>query len=269
MKIKPEPKTTSKKALVPKVKSDIDSKKIKITLKNFLKPIPKIFLICIFTVSTILFSQYITSPLFSLLANERNINLISALYSAFSYSLSVVIIIFLPQKIHKKWKTSREDLGLKGFFTFTDFGLAPIAFVAFMILSSVATNIFTNFEWFNMSEQQNVGFTSLNSAPEKILAYVSLCIVAPIAEEIIFRGWLYGKLRKKINGKTSIIFSSLIVSIIFGILHGQWNVGVTVFSLSLIMCITRELTGTIYSGILIHMLKNIIAFLLVYVTKIR
>ena len=60
----------------------------------------------------------------------------------------------------------------------------------------------------------------------------------------------------------------LLVSALFGAVHLQWNVGVNVFSVSVVLCILRELTGTIYSGIIVHMIKNGVAFFLVYILGI-
>ncbi len=77
-----------------------------------------------------------------------------------------------------------------------------------------------------------------------------------MVEEIRFRGWLYGKLRVRMSALPAI----LITSVLFGIMHGQMNVGVVVFAMSVAMCISRVLTGTIWAGILIHMIKNGIAF---------
>jgi membrane protease YdiL (CAAX protease family) len=57
----------------------------------------------------------------------------------------------------------------------------------------------------------------------------------------------------------------LITSVLFGIMHGQWKVGVTVFAMSIGMCVMRELTGTIWSGIILHMIKNGIAFFFLFV----
>ena len=65
--------------------------------------------------------------------------------------------------------------------------------------------------------------------------------------------------------KFSLPVSILIVSALFGFLHLQWNVGINVFCLSLVLCVLREITGTIHSGILLHMLKNGFAFYLLYV----
>ena len=53
----------------------------------------------------------------------------------------------------------------------------------------------------------------------------------------------------------------ILVSLMFGAAHGQWNVGITTFTMSVIMCLIREkLTDTIWAGIILHMLKNAIAF---------
>ena len=77
-----------------------------------------------------------------------------------------------------------------------------------------------------------------------------------ICEELIFRGWLYGKLRAKIPAFPAIV----LVSLLFALVHGQWNVGVIVFAMSVINCLIRELTGTVYGGILVHIIRNSIAF---------
>ncbi|MBQ6393939.1 CPBP family intramembrane metalloprotease, partial [Candidatus Saccharibacteria bacterium] len=83
----------------------------------------------------------------------------------------------------------------------------------------------------------------------------------PIAEEVIFMGWLYGKLRSRMG----MIMAIFITSVLFCIIQGQWNVGVNVFAMSIVLCGLREVTGTIYAGILLHMVKNGIAFYLLYV----
>ena len=65
--------------------------------------------------------------------------------------------------------------------------------------------------------------------------------------------------------KMSAVPAILIVSLLFGLVHGQWNVGVVVFTMSIAMCLIRELTGTIWGGILVHMIKNGLAFYALYV----
>lgn len=176
----------------------------------------------------------------------------------------------VPKKTQKKHQasfllqTDRKEMGLKNLPTWTDIGLAPIGYFAYVILAAILFWVFNYFPWFNTSETQNVGLGSLLTNMDGIIAFLRLVIIAPIIEEVIFRGWLYGKLRNcllaKFSDRASLIISITVVSLIFGLVHGQWNAGVNMFAMSVVLCGMREITGTIYSGTLMHIIKNGIAF---------
>ena len=205
-----------------------------------------------------------------------------SIYSALVYVLAALLIIVVPPIAIEKWKKQqsaqkldiRRELGLIGLPTWTDIGLAPIALIVALILAALLVAAFGMiFPWFNTEEAQNIGFSLYLTGWERILAFFTLVIVAPIMEELIFRGWLYNKIREKTSLKfpqfLSIIISIFITSLLFGIVHFQWNVGVNVFALSIILCILREITGTTYAGILTHILKNGFAFYLLYILGVR
>lgn len=212
-------------------------------------------------VATQLLLRLVLIDLMHLDQASMSTNALQTLYSALVYVVSLAITIFVPWKLAKS-KTTRDELGLRGLPTWTDILLAPVGFIVFMIVAVILVAILQSiFPGINWNESQDVGFSNLISSSDFILAFISLVVVAPVAEELIFRGWLYGKLRAKIPA----IPAMLVVSILFGIVHGQWNVGVTVFVMSIAMCTLREITGTIWGGILIHILKNGIAFYFLYV----
>lgn len=212
-------------------------------------------------VATQLLLRLVLVDLMHLDQASMSTNALQTLYSALVYVVSLVITIFVPWKLAKS-KTTRDELGLRGLPTWTDILLAPVGFIVFMIVAVILVAILQAiFPGVNWNESQDVGFSNLISSSDFVLAFISLVVVAPVAEELIFRGWLYGKLRAKIPA----IPAMLVVSILFGIVHGQWNVGVTVFVMSIAMCTLREITGTIWGGILIHILKNGIAFYFLYV----
>ena len=129
--------------------------------------------------------------------------------------------------------------------------------------------IFSLFPWFDADEIQNLSFFAYIAGFDRVIAFVVLVIIAPVAEELIFRGWLYGKIRVALGDKLpkwwAIGVSIVLVSVLFAALHGQWNVGLTVFAMSVVVCALREITGTIYAGILVHMIRNCVAFFLLYV----
>jgi len=199
-------------------------------------------------------------------ANLLDSTLANVLYLVVSYILIVLVIIVLPPKIFKGKveKVSREKLGLRGFPTWTDIGLAPIGYVVSLISAAGLTAFFRIFPWFNSEEAQNLGYSLYMMGWERGLAFIGLAVFAPIIEELIFRGWLYGKLRIKIPKWLAII----LVSLLFGLVHLQWNIGITVFCMSVISCILREVTGTIYAGTLLHILSNGIAFYIRFVMGI-
>jgi hypothetical protein len=94
-----------------------------------------------------------------------------------------------------------------------------------------------------------------------LVAFFFLCVFIPFIEELIFRGLIFGRLRVKFG----FILSATLTSVLFAAAHGQWNVAIDVFVLSMIACAARDITGNINASIIIHMLKNMLAFYLVFV----
>jgi len=216
--------------------------------------------------------------------------LAQTIYTILTYVIAIPLIIILPSVISRKIKSSkhpglkdsikstRSDLGLTGWPTWTDLGLAPVGFVIYTIIAAIINGIFTAFPWYNATEAQDLGYNQFIFGFDRVLAFFALVIVVPIAEELIFRGFLYIKLKKTFLSRRqsaqrtknrfeiiAIIAASLITSLIFALMHGQWNVGINVFIMSLTLCAMREITGTIYSGIILHMIKNSIAFVIIFI----
>lgn len=239
------------------------------------KTVFEIVLLLLWVAVAVIASQFAVGYLMALFLGSGAFDkpVVTAVYSAISYTLSMVLVIYVPPKISKKYKVaSREELGLKGWPTWTDIGLAPIGFMAYLLLAAGLVAVFSQFSWFDAGEPQDVGFNTFIFGFDRLLAFFTLVVVAPIAEEVIFRGWLYGKIRGKLSKElgylVAAVIAALLVSLAFGLIHMQWNVGVNVFAMSLVACALREVTGTIYAGILLHMLKNGVAFYLLFMAGI-
>ena len=231
-------------------------------------------------------SQFVTAILMSLILKERfNEPFWMMVYYVLNYTLAMALIFFVLPRIvnlyqrrrQKKllkseeveldqpndFSANREEMGLKASPTFVDIGLAPVGYIVYIFISNLITKLFSNFAWFDAEETQDVGFSGFVAGNNRIWAILAIVFIAPIAEEIIMRGWFYGKVRKKLPA----IGAALLVSVIFGIMHGQWNAGVATFVLSLVLCTMREITGSIWGGILLHILSNGIAFYILYIAN--
>lgn len=176
------------------------------------------------------------------------------------YLFALLIAIGVPWLF--KQETTPKELGLSRWPSWGDIGLAPVGFIIYFIASGLLVYLASQIIGFDMSQAQDTGFHRLSQIYEYALAFVTLIVIAPLAEEILFRGFLYGKLRKRLPVWVAV----LVTSLLFGVVHGQWNVGVDVFALSLVLCGLRETTGSIWAGVLLHMLKNSVAFFIVFIS---
>lgn len=190
-----------------------------------------------------------------------NLVVLNTIVAAAIYVVTLVLVLGIPWLVRKR-RTSKEELGVTRTPSWLDIGLAPVGFVVYFILSTVLVYVATQLiPAFDMQEVQNVGFSNLTERYEIMLAFLTLVIVAPLAEELLFRGYLYGKLRKSVPVWVAI----LMTSVLFAVVHGQWNVAVDVFALSLVMCALREATGSIWAGVILHTMKNALAFYLLFI----
>ncbi len=177
------------------------------------------------------------------------------------YGLAIVIVLGVPW-IVKKRRTTKEELGIQRLLSWMDILWAPAGFVVYLILTSLVTALSMAFFTFvDYSQAQDTGFAELASQSEYLLAFISLVIIAPIAEEVLFRGYLFGKLRKY----APLWVAILITSALFGLVHFQWNVGIDVFVLSIVLCLLRVVSGSLWPSILLHMLKNGVAFYFLFI----
>lgn len=81
---------------------------------------------------------------------------------------------------------------------------------------------------------------------------VMVVIIAPIAEEVIFRGYIYPVTKKY----TRPVFAVLMTSLIFGVVHLNISALLPLVFLAIILTLAYEYTGSIWAPISIHALFN-------------
>lgn len=192
---------------------------------------------------------------------EVNETVFNSVTGGVIYALAIVIVIGVPYLV-KRRATSKEEVGLQRLPTWLDIALAPAGAIVYIMLTLVVTALAMTFLPFvDYTQEQETGFGNIATQFEYILAFISLVIVAPVAEEVLFRGYLFGKLRKY----APVWMSILITSALFALVHFQWNVALDVFALSIVLCALRLISGSIWPSILLHMLKNGTAFYFLFI----
>lgn len=187
--------------------------------------------------------------------------LLNAISTVLVYAITLLTAIGVPW-LAKKHKTSLTDLGLGELPTWIDILITPAGLIVYLVSSSLLLVLATNFlPGFDANQVQEVGFSHMSQRYEFILAFVVLVVAVPFAEEMLFRGFLFGKLKKI----SPIWLSILITSILFATLHGAWNVALDTFALSVVLCVLRQITGSLWPAILLHMAKNGIAFYFLFI----
>jgi membrane protease YdiL (CAAX protease family) len=98
--------------------------------------------------------------------------------------------------------------------------------------------------------------------PELAALMFSAVIVAPVFEEIVFRGFLFQGLRKK----TGAVWATVISTVFFALIHTQYDIWgwISVGLTGLAACYMTHRTGSLKSAITLHALTNLFITLDVY-----
>lgn len=98
--------------------------------------------------------------------------------------------------------------------------------------------------------------TALTSSSIIALTVVTICLVVPVIEELIFRGWLFTRIAATKLGNIGAV---TITSLIFTAIHSQYQHLTTfavIFSLGLLLAIARHKTNNTSYCIAIHIVFN-------------
>lgn len=85
------------------------------------------------------------------------------------------------------------------------------------------------------------------------LQLAGLGVLIPIAEELVYRGLLYKRMRENMPMMISMVFSA----IIFGVTHGNLVQFIYAGGLGLLLAYTYEKTGTLKAPIVLHIVMNL------------
>jgi membrane protease YdiL (CAAX protease family) len=134
-------------------------------------------------------------------------------------------------------------------------GMVALALIAFYLLSGLWSAL--------------IGIDGNDELPDSLgvdrstYALVAVCVlvtvVAPLAEEFLFRGFFFGALRNW-HGPW---LAAIVTGVVFGAIHGASTDAEflpPLMMLGILLCLLRWRTGSLLPGIALHSINNAIAF---------
>ena len=125
--------------------------------------------------------------------------------------------------------------------------LVRIATGVVLVLTDHTKHVQAGFEHFDVTSKAQ-GITAIGVA----LAILSLVVIAPIVEEIVFRGLLFGALA----GRLGILGSAVITAVLFGAVHGDPILFPTLVAMGFVTALAYAGTGNLWVAITLHALNN-------------
>jgi membrane protease YdiL (CAAX protease family) len=109
-------------------------------------------------------------------------------------------------------------------------------------------------------EQEIVRFFAMNAGVEDKLAVVAVAVlIAPLTEELIFRGYFYGVIRRFVGRWGGLLISSAL----FAVVHVHLPSMPALFLLSILLTVIYERTGTLWCPMLAHGAFNALSLALI------
>ena len=179
-------------------------------------------------------------------------------------TLAVVFIIYFTVVQYKE-PLAALGISARNFLKNVFYGVVGyIALVPVLILILTIIAVIINMTKY-VPERQPVVELFLKEKGLAFLTYSSLfaAIIGPMIEELFFRGFLYGALKKYIG----IFWSMTATAVLFAALHAHMVGFFPIMALGILLAYIYEKTGTLVSSITVHMIHNLSMVFLVFLIK--
>jgi len=202
----------------------------------------------------------------------------SAGYSLLKNLITLGGIVYILKEIRYTWQITLETckkhlLAIKKSlvisikylgFLFALFLALTLVFILFLKVSGLENDfkIFIDSSMASKDVSLSLLKAELFSSKGGFLLYaISISLLTPIVEEILYRRFFYVSLRKKLSFPASAVLNSAV----FGIFH--FPELISSFFAGIFLCYVYEKEGNILVNVLIHGVKNFLAILLMIYMK--
>lgn len=156
-------------------------------------------------------------------------------------------------------------------FSWRDLGVRPVArsWIVVAVLAGLAclavaggiTDIFDRFYRSPMiNEYADVLMPAKLTVGRAIIIVLSVGVLVPAAEELLFRGVLYGWLRQR----WGVVPCALISAALFAFAHANVRVGLQIFITGVVLALLYEYSRSIVAPIVAHMTVNTVSLVVIF-----
>ncbi len=183
----------------------------------------------------------------------------AASYAAALAALAVLVLLRRGLRLRDLgWRLPRS-LGRLGWLPWLAVGVvgAIVALVAAEWLASLATQLLPN--------SPNTQCTTVR---DEYGGYVAVaiplvCLIAPLAEETIFRGFVYGWLRRRLPVLPAVVLSAAV----FSAAHVVLVLALPLFGVGVILALLYEYSDSLIPGAIVHGLFNLVGIIAILGTS--
>lgn len=137
-------------------------------------------------------------------------------------------------------------------------GIFSLIILLTINLVSAATQTWLQGFWPDMEPQETVkAFQESDGIGFKFLVVLMAVVIAPLAEETMFRGFVYGVLKRY----TDAPFAALASSLMFAIIHLHVGSLLPLWMLAVLFCLAYEITGCLLAPMILHAIFNGVSIL--------
>jgi len=175
--------------------------------------------------------------------------------------IGMIVLAVVCAKKYCPGKSVAEALDLKKTEAFS-YGKTIVRFFELLILIAVLNClVYVIDQWLGLKlPEQSLVLAAQQGSPAVFIAImIPAVFLAPISEELLFRGALYRFFNSILSGWEATVLSALI----FAAIHWNLRFFLPLFAMGLVLQAAYKESGSLRSCILIHMLNNLSTALLV------
>lgn len=171
-----------------------------------------------------------------------------------------VLLLIIFKSLRTGFRQAANTLGVVPFKVLKSIMQAVLGAVVLMVFSMIYYNIYYKLTGTPVPDQQiSEIIASITTMKQVIPMMILVTMFAPVAEEIVFRGFIYQGLRKYCG----IGFAMLASSALFAMLHYQLSIFIPIMFMGLVFAWLYEKNKNIMPSIFAHLIWNSMSFIFI------